>query len=154
MSPRLVPAGNDAVGRSETPVHVTVDGTPLEGVRGQTIAGVLLAAGRRSWRAAPSGAPRGVFCGIGVCFDCLVTVNGVRDVRACRRRAQDGDEITTQSRATAPGSGSSATGRPGPEQGGGDRDGDDRVPGRDRGRAGRSADRPAGGARDAEAGEA
>ncbi|MFB4317086.1 (2Fe-2S)-binding protein [Actinomadura sp. 21ATH] len=99
MSPRLVPAGADAVGRTETPLTITVDGEPLPGVAGQTIAGVLLAAGRRSWRAGPSGAPRGVFCGIGVCFDCLVTVNGARDVRACRRRAADGDAVITQSRA-------------------------------------------------------
>ena len=63
------------------------------------IAGVLLAYGRRSWRRAPSGGPRGIFCGIGVCFDCLVTVNGLPDVRACRRRARDGDVVTTQSRA-------------------------------------------------------
>jgi D-hydroxyproline dehydrogenase subunit gamma len=79
-------------------MRITVDGEPLAGETGQTIAGLLLAAGRRSWRRAPSGAPRGVFCGIGVCFDCLVTVNGVRDVRACRRRAHEGDVVTTQSR--------------------------------------------------------
>ncbi|MFC5745530.1 (2Fe-2S)-binding protein [Actinomadura rugatobispora] len=99
MSPRLVRAEDDAVGRGDTPLRVTVDGRPVDGVEGQTIAGVLLAAGRRSWREGPSGTPRGVFCGIGVCFDCLVTVNGRRDVRACRRRARDGDEITTQTRA-------------------------------------------------------
>ena len=84
-----------------TPLRITVDGVPLTGVTGQTIAGVLLAAGRVSWRWSPSGGPRGVFCGIGVCFDCLVTVNGARDVRACRRRAHDGDIVTTQSRAEA-----------------------------------------------------
>jgi hypothetical protein len=83
----------------EMPVRISVDGDAVSGADGQTIAGVLLAAGRRSWRRAPSGAPRGVFCGIGVCFDCVVTVNGVRDVRACRRRARDGDVVTTQSRA-------------------------------------------------------
>jgi predicted molibdopterin-dependent oxidoreductase YjgC len=79
--------------------RITVDGEPLTGRDGQTIAGILIAAGHRSWRRAPSGAPRGVFCGIGVCFDCLVTVDGVRDVRACLRRARDGDVVTTQSRA-------------------------------------------------------
>lgn len=81
-----------------TSVRITVDGDPLTGVAGQTIAGVMLAAGRRSWRQTASGAPRGVFCGIGVCFDCLLTVNGAPDVRACRRRAQNGDVVTTQSR--------------------------------------------------------
>jgi hypothetical protein len=79
-------------------MRITVDEEAFTGEAGQTIAGVLLAAGRRSWRRAPSGAPRGLFCGIGVCFDCLVTVNGVRDVRACRRRAREGDIVTTQSR--------------------------------------------------------
>lgn len=86
--------------RPTVPLRITVDGVPLTGVTGQTIAGVLLAAGRSSWRRSPSGEPRGIFCGIGVCFDCLVTVNGVRDVRACRRRAQDGDTVGTQSRMT------------------------------------------------------
>jgi predicted molibdopterin-dependent oxidoreductase YjgC len=85
-----------------TALRITVDGDSMTGEAGQTIAGVLLAAGRRSWRRAPSGAPRGLFCGIGVCFDCLVTINGVRDVRACRRRAREGDVVTTQSRTEAP----------------------------------------------------
>lgn len=96
---RLVRADRDAVGRRDVPLRITVDGEPVAGVAGQTVAGVLLASGRRTWRTGPSGAPRGVFCGIGACFDCLVTVNGVRDVRACRRRARHGDEVTTQSRA-------------------------------------------------------
>ncbi|MDX3187223.1 (2Fe-2S)-binding protein [Streptomyces sp. MN03-5084-2B] len=80
------------------PIAITVDGETVTGVAGQTVAGVLLAAGWLSWRTTRSGAPRGVFCGIGACFDCLLTVNGVADVRACRRRAADGDEIRTQSR--------------------------------------------------------
>ncbi|MFF0517806.1 (2Fe-2S)-binding protein [Actinomadura nitritigenes] len=99
MSARLVPAAGDAAGRRpDVPLRITVDGEPVDGVAGQTIAGVLLASGRRTWRSGQSGAPRGVFCGIGACFDCLVTVNGVRDVRACRRRAHDGDAVATQSR--------------------------------------------------------
>ncbi|QKW06534.1 (2Fe-2S)-binding protein [Streptomyces sp. NA04227] len=104
MTPRLVPAAADAVGRRERPLRLTVDGERVDGLAGQSLAGVLLASGRLHWRRGASGAPRGVFCGIGVCFDCLVTVNGVPDVRACRRRAQDGDEVTTQAR-TSPGEG-------------------------------------------------
>ncbi|WP_410592457.1 (2Fe-2S)-binding protein [Amycolatopsis sp. lyj-23] len=83
---------------SGRPIAITVDGETVTGADGQSVAGVLLAAGRLSWRTTRSGAPRGVFCGIGACFDCLLTVNGVADVRACRRRAADGDEIRTQSR--------------------------------------------------------
>ncbi|WP_265443241.1 (2Fe-2S)-binding protein [Flexivirga meconopsidis] len=78
-------------------VTITVDGVAQGGIDGQTIAGILLAAGRGAWRRT-SGAerPRGVFCGIGVCFDCIATVNGVRDVRLCQRRAADGDVVETQ----------------------------------------------------------
>ncbi|MGW3494871.1 (2Fe-2S)-binding protein [Streptomyces sp. NPDC001020] len=101
MSPRRVGAGSDAVGRQELPLRITVDGEPVDGIAGQTIAGVMLAADRLAWRRGRTGAPRGVFCGIGVCFDCLVTVGEDRDVRACRRRARDGDVVTTQSRQDA-----------------------------------------------------
>jgi hypothetical protein len=76
---------------------ISVDGRPVDGVRGQTLAGVLLASGSLAWRrTSVTGAPRGAFCGIGICFDCLVVVNGQRDVRACQRRAVDGDVLTTQ----------------------------------------------------------
>ncbi|MCQ4084843.1 (2Fe-2S)-binding protein [Streptomyces sp. RB6PN25] len=98
MSPHLVPVEHDSVGRNDRPLQITVDGEPVPGIVGQSLAGVLLADGRLSWRRGPSGAPRGVFCGIGACFDCLITVNGVRDVRACRRRAADGDVVETQRR--------------------------------------------------------
>ncbi|MFI0449973.1 (2Fe-2S)-binding protein [Actinomadura sp. 6N118] len=102
MTPRFVRREDDAAGRRpDTPIEITVDGAPVAGVAGQTIAGVLLAGGRHAWRQGPTGAPRGVFCGIGVCFDCLVTVNGDRDVRACRRRALDGDIVVSQSRVEA-----------------------------------------------------
>ncbi len=81
----------------EERVELTVDGETIAGRAGQSIAGVLLAAGRTHWRStAAGGRPRGLFCGIGVCFDCIVTVNGVRDVRACQRRAHDGDVVLVQ----------------------------------------------------------
>ncbi|MFE5506573.1 (2Fe-2S)-binding protein [Amycolatopsis japonica] len=98
MSGWLLPRDRDPVGRSDRPIRITVDGEPVTGIEGQSVAGMLLAAGRTSWRTTRSGAPRGVFCGIGACFDCLLTVNDVPDVRACRRPAADGDEIRTQSR--------------------------------------------------------
>jgi hypothetical protein len=51
---------------------------------GQTVGAALIAAGIPSWRTTRRfGTPRGLFCGIGVCFDCLVTVDGVPNVRAC-----------------------------------------------------------------------
>lgn len=77
-------------------IHVTVAGEQVEAEEGQTVAGVLMSRGRVSWRTSRSGRPRGVFCGIGVCFDCLVVVNDLRDVRACQRRVADGDRIEFQ----------------------------------------------------------
>ncbi|MFD6138570.1 (2Fe-2S)-binding protein [Promicromonospora sp. NPDC060271] len=95
-SRRMLPERDLVEPGPDRPLTVLVDGEPVTGTAGQTIAGVLLGAGRREWRTTTGGAPRGVFCGIGVCFDCLVEVNGLRDVRACLRRAQDGDVVTRQ----------------------------------------------------------
>ncbi|MGW2512187.1 (2Fe-2S)-binding protein [Streptomyces scopuliridis] len=77
-------------------ICVTVDGERLGARQGQTVAGLLMSRGRVSWRTtAGTGRPRGLFCGIGVCFDCLVTVNGLSDVRACQRLVADGDVVET-----------------------------------------------------------
>ena len=95
MVARLVPSADDPVEpEATTPLTITVNGERIEGRAGQTLAGVLLAADIVAWRATPfRDRPRGAFCGIGVCFDCLVVVNGQRDVRACQRRAVDGDVL-------------------------------------------------------------
>ncbi|MDA0567516.1 (2Fe-2S)-binding protein [Streptomonospora sp. S1-112] len=80
-----------------------IDGREVAVTPGETVAAVLLRQGRRSWRTTRgAGRPRGVFCGIGVCFDCLVVVNGVPDVRACRRRVAEGDDIRVQHGAELP----------------------------------------------------
>jgi hypothetical protein len=95
MGTYLVPAQSDPI-EPETPevITITVDGVAVEGLLGQTLAGVLLASGTLAWRSTSIGDhPRGVFCGIGICFDCLVVVNGQRDVRACQRRAAPGDRV-------------------------------------------------------------
>jgi hypothetical protein len=73
------------------------DGAPVAFRPGQTIGAALVAAGRMSWRTTRvAGAPRGIFCGIGVCFDCLVSVDGEPNHRACLVRAQPGQTVTTQ----------------------------------------------------------
>ncbi|MCF2531878.1 (2Fe-2S)-binding protein [Yinghuangia soli] len=76
---------------------VRVDGRPVPALPGQTLAAVLWAAGITAWRTSRvTGEPRGAFCGIGACFDCLITVNGVRDQRACLVRPEPGDEVRTR----------------------------------------------------------
>ena len=98
MAARLLPFGADPVRPTPpTPVMITVDGEVTTGVAGQSLAGVILGSGTLGFRrTSVNNAPRGVFCGIGVCFDCLVEVNGQRDVRACQRRASAGDVVVTQ----------------------------------------------------------
>lgn len=98
MTSSRVPRDRDAVQpRESQTLTVSIDGTSLAGSEGQTIAGVLLGSGQLGWRTTSiGGRPRGVFCGIGVCFDCIAEVNGERDVRLCQRRARDGDVVHSQ----------------------------------------------------------
>jgi predicted molibdopterin-dependent oxidoreductase YjgC len=78
------------------PVRFRFDGAPLAASRGMTIAGALLASGILSWhRTREGGRPRGLFCGTGTCFDCLVDVGDRHAVRACLIRVRDGDEVRT-----------------------------------------------------------
>lgn len=72
------------------PVSITVDGEPVEAFPGESIASALLAAGRRIVRRTASGAPRGVFCNMGVCFECVVVVDGSPGVRACQTPVRPG----------------------------------------------------------------
>lgn len=78
-------------------VEFTLDGRPLSAVAGQTVAAALIDAGVRSWRTTRlRGSPRGVFCGIGVCFDCLITVDGRAGVRACLLPVADGMALVSE----------------------------------------------------------
>jgi predicted molibdopterin-dependent oxidoreductase YjgC len=78
-------------------VRVTFDGEPLPAVAGQTVAAALLAGGRRAWRSTGRrGEPRGLFCGMGVCFDCLVRIDGRPNQRACQVPVADGMRVQTQ----------------------------------------------------------
>jgi predicted molibdopterin-dependent oxidoreductase YjgC len=85
-----------AVQRGEA-LTIEVDGQPVEAFAGETVAAVLLALGHRSFRHTDKEhAPRGLFCGMGICFDCLVTIDGVPNVRACMTPVQAGMVVTTE----------------------------------------------------------
>ena len=78
-------------------VTIVVDGTPVDARAGDSVAAALLGAGVTAFRAtAVSGAARGPFCMMGSCFDCVVTVDGQRNVQACLVRVADGMRIDTQ----------------------------------------------------------
>ncbi|MGH2562374.1 MAG: (2Fe-2S)-binding protein [Thermomicrobiales bacterium] len=79
------------------PITFTLDGRPVSARAGEPIAAALLAAGVRVFRTAPgSGEPRGGYCMIGRCADCLMTVDGDLSVRACVTPAREGMRVLTQ----------------------------------------------------------
>ncbi|MEV0809792.1 (2Fe-2S)-binding protein [Micromonospora sp. NPDC050200] len=76
---------------------VLLDGALTDVPAGVSIAAALALAGRRALRTSrPSGEPRAVFCGMGSCHECLVTVDGIRGVRACITPVAPGMRIDTQ----------------------------------------------------------
>ena len=77
-------------------VTVTIDGRPTAAYVGETVAAVLFADGRVQTRTTVGGSPRGVFCGMGVCFDCLVVVDGIPNTRACMTWVRDGMRVELQ----------------------------------------------------------
>ncbi|MEW6524033.1 MAG: (2Fe-2S)-binding protein [Bacillota bacterium] len=78
-------------------VTITVDGIPVAARTGEPIAAALMAAGHHVFRYTPRRhEPRGVFCAIGRCTDCIMTVDGVPNVRTCVTPVRPGMEIRTQ----------------------------------------------------------
>ncbi len=78
-------------------VRIEVDGESLWAHEGEPIAAALMAHGIRVFRTTRRRAqPRGLFCGIGHCTDCVMTVNGVPNVRTCVTPVEAGMKITTQ----------------------------------------------------------
>jgi predicted molibdopterin-dependent oxidoreductase YjgC len=79
-------------------VAFTFDDRRIEAGPGDTLGASLMRAGvvtlRRSW----SNQPRGLYCGIGVCNDCLVTVDGKPNVRACVTSVVEGAVVRSQGR--------------------------------------------------------
>ncbi len=77
-------------------VVVTIDGAEVPARDGDTVAALLVRGGRTSWRRTRTGdRPRGLFCGMGACQDCLVTIDGVEGVRACLTPVVPGMAIST-----------------------------------------------------------
>jgi predicted molibdopterin-dependent oxidoreductase YjgC len=86
------------------PAELTIwfDGAAIPARTGDTIAVALLAAGVTTTRTtAVSGAPRGPFCMMGACFDCLADVDGRANVQTCMTPARDGMRIQRQDGARA-----------------------------------------------------
>jgi hypothetical protein len=75
-------------------VNITFAGRDVEAVVGDSVAAALLAAGETPFRTTPvSGAPRAPYCMMGVCFDCLVSVDEIPNQQACMVVVREGMRV-------------------------------------------------------------
>jgi D-hydroxyproline dehydrogenase subunit gamma len=78
-------------------VTVSIDGEPHTARVGDSVAAALLAAGRLAWRTSPvDGTPRGPFCMVGACQECLVEIDGRSNCQACLVTVAAGMRIVTR----------------------------------------------------------
>jgi len=78
---------------TDATLSFTFDGAEIAALAGETVAAALAAADIVTLRHTPSGVPRGVFCGMGACFDCVVTIDGRIGQRACLAQVEDGMRV-------------------------------------------------------------
>jgi sarcosine oxidase subunit alpha len=77
--------------------EIEVDGEKIVAYEGETIGAALLAAGRKTLRYTNKlEKPRGLYCGIGLCQECRMTINGIPNTQACQTLATPGCQIETQ----------------------------------------------------------
>ena len=85
------------LGDTGTSISLKVDGQAIRARDGDTVAAAMLAAGLDRCRTTPvSGVPRAPYCLMGVCFECLVTIDGVGSRQACLVPVREGMQVETQ----------------------------------------------------------
>jgi predicted molibdopterin-dependent oxidoreductase YjgC len=85
-------------------VTILVEGDPVEAAAGDTVAAAVLGAGISSVRTTPvSGSPRSPYCLMGVCFDCLMEIDGVPNQQSCMTPVRDGMRVRRQHGAASVG---------------------------------------------------
>ena len=91
-------------GEQRRSVAISVEGRRVQARAGETVATALLGAGIVSLRrTAVSGEPRAPLCLMGVCFDCLVEVDGMQNVQACMVEVREGMQVRLSQGARRPG---------------------------------------------------
>lgn len=83
-------------------ISATFEDEPISAPAGASVAAALLSADRTAWRTTRAGRQRGLFCGIGICFDCIVEIDGESGQRACMIPLADGMDIRGARSAAAP----------------------------------------------------
>ena len=76
-------------------ITLTINNKSISIDEGATVAAAILAAGVDQFRRSVDGNPRGPLCGMGICFECRVSVNGVKHQKSCTLLVHDGMEIKT-----------------------------------------------------------
>jgi D-hydroxyproline dehydrogenase subunit gamma len=92
---RLPLSPDDGIERGPA-VTITVGGEARTAYLGETVAAALIAEDGIATRRTAGGAWRGVYCGMGACFDCLVVIDDVPNTRACMTLVRDGMRISRQ----------------------------------------------------------
>ncbi len=77
------------------PLHLRVNGTPVSVPAGIIVAAAVAAAGVTHFRRSVSHQPRGPLCGMGICMECRVTINGQPHCRSCQTLCAEGMEVRT-----------------------------------------------------------
>lgn len=78
-------------------ISLTIDGKRVEARAGDSVAAALFAAGYEHCRTTPvSGAPRAPYCMMGVCFECLVTIDGIGNRQGCLVPVREGMRVELQ----------------------------------------------------------
>ena len=82
---------------SHETVCIILEGKNLDVEKGQTVASALMVGGNKVFRSsAVSGQPRGPYCMMGVCFECLIEIDGIPNQRACMFPVRDAMKIKRQ----------------------------------------------------------
>lgn len=82
--------------RAQAAFTFSFEGQAIQAWPGETVAAALMAAGELHLRDAEDGSPRGVVCGIGVCWECRCIVDGAANTRACMTEARAGMVVERQ----------------------------------------------------------
>ena len=79
-------------------MKVFVNGAEIEATESENVGTFLLKRRQQGLRKTRfEDNPRGMFCGIGVCFDCIVTIDGIANQRACITQLREGMRIEVTS---------------------------------------------------------
>ncbi|HEY2865516.1 MAG TPA: (2Fe-2S)-binding protein [Pyrinomonadaceae bacterium] len=74
-------------------ITLIINGKTTEAEEGVTVAAAIMNAGLQSFRRSVNGRPRAPLCGMGICFECRVSIDGVPHSRSCAIFARDGMEV-------------------------------------------------------------